>query len=1014
MARQALQVEIAFTATPFADPSTLTWTDVSSSLLIDHGVMVSRGKPNELPQMQAGSVSFVLDNRTGNFDPDYTASAYAPYVVPEVPVRISATFGGTTYRVFYGFIESWVQSWDADGFSLCTVTAVDGLAALLAYMLGIGYTEYLVGEYGGTVGTAFDHYWPFTYAGSASPSQLNFYEGPGGVGAIVSTANDFVFSNGIGLTGLQLQAPGSFYWWQPSNPGSRAYWAGFEGWFRVDSVPAAGAVPACAFFNGNKNGGGPLTPAQGFGIPSTNNDSMSAYVTQNPKNLCAAATADPTSTTSWTGSGAGGTLASVAAATTNALQRIWLDNGATDFYGASAAMRLTTTSSASCDFETPFITGIAAGAYTVQTVITQEQAAAAGSTLQIDWYNGASLLSSSALTSPGTATFGPTLFCRNVTAPATTTQAKIHWVLTTAAGTSHFDMAQIVVGAGSFQSLPWYAGQTTPAQSLLFIVASGAGVAPPGQSNSTTGWPCYASIPFTGSVWTHVAVDYGSDNTAVPYAGTAATRGMPQVWVNGVAARMWTTGDATGTALAGTFLGVCYAGIGASLYGGGTNPTVNVASELYVSFDELYVADANIGAVGRVTAAKALAHYTYGLVRHDFFLQTTGDRVGQILDTLGWPTAQRAIDTGVLFILPQMPDTTGTSLTGLSLIQDATTVEGGLSYVARDGKFTFWDQAHTGAVQQLTAVDQGFETGVGSFTAGNNCTVAQTAAQAHSGTKSLALTSLSTGPMYAISGFYPVAAGQTYTISAWARANTTGRTVDMQVFSCDANQQPAFGTGITSAPTDSNSAWTTMTGSFKIPAGVCYLRVVAGAVTEVVGEVHYFDDFSVVGPPVAALIGDRTDLGELPYQPGPSVSRDKQAIHNTVTLTRNSTDAATPPYISQISDATSVGQYKTQPFAASAPWATNANMDALAASIVADYKTPRSRISAVSVDGVTTEAFASLLARELGDLVVVNIRPRSTVARAISVAAYVQGYTLNITATSWLWTFNLSPTIAGH
>lgn len=146
---------------------------------------------------------------------------------------------------------------------------------------------------------------------------------------------------------------------------------------------------------------------------------------------------------------------------------------------------------------------------------------------------------------------------------------------------------------------------------------------------------------------------------------------------------------------------------------------------------------------------------------------------------------------------------------------------------------------------------------------------------------------------------------------------------------------------------------------------------------------------------------------------GPTVSKDDTYIYNQVTLTKSITDGASADYVATAMDATSQGQYKVRQLTNSAPWETNADMDALAASIVADYKTPASRIANVSVEGVTTAAFASLLPRDIGDYIAVKIRPRSS-GPTITVDAYIQGITLTITSTQWLWTFALAPTLAGH
>ena len=60
------------------------------------------------------------------------------------------------------------------------------------------------------------------------------------------------------------------------------------------------------------------------------------------------------------------------------------------------------------------------------------------------------------------------------------------------------------------------------------------------------------------------------------------------------------------------------------------------------------------------------------------------------------------------------------------------------------------------SLQLLTVQDQGFEAGIGDWVLQTNCTIAQTAAQARTGTKALALTSSAGGTMSAITGLVAI------------------------------------------------------------------------------------------------------------------------------------------------------------------------------------------------------------------------------------------------------------------
>jgi hypothetical protein len=989
---QALKVEIAFTTTPYADPSTLAWTDVSALVLPDGGGY-SRGQPDELSQMQAGTATFTLDNPAGQFDTDNASGPYYPNFV-DVPIRVSTVYSATTYVLFYGFIDSWEQHFDfVDMRPTVVITAADGLTAILSYLLGQGYTDMLVTDYGGAVDTANPFVWPWQGAI------------PGGYYNTSGLANTSGFysltARGIAETAVQMNGSGQYLYWVTGGPGAVGYWLGIDGWFRIDSVPTGS--PACLFMNGNSAGTN-VSPNLGFG-PQDGLHSLAGYVVNYPTNILANALADPTVTTGWATTF--GTVASVAIASTNAVQRIYLDNGATDFYGATKAMRLTTTGAGSADLTSPFTAATAGQQYEFQAVLTQENSIASTSTLYIDWYNGATLLSSSSLASGlTTAVFGPTVLKGALTAPAGTTQFKFHWALNVSAGTSHFDMAQLIVVAYQWDNLTWYTGTPSPGSEMLFIVAAGANVNPPGQSPSANGWPCYAIAPVPNAgTWTHVAVDVGSDSTATPYGTATATRGMPQLWVNGAAVRMWTTGPQAAGLM---FNAQCISGLGARFYG--ATPTVAPASETAMTADELYIPDSNIGVAGEVTAAKALAHYTYGLHTRDFVQQDTGARVNAILDSFGWPSLQRTVDTGVVTVLAQLPST---SLTGQSLLEDANTAEGGLYFVGRDGKFVFWSQTHQAFANYLTSNESTFEGGIGGWTALTNCTIAQTALQAHSGTKSLKMTSIAAASMTAQSGFYAATPGQTWYSTAWLLAAVTSHVVRAQTVFYDASFT-LIGGGGSGAATD--TSWVQAVGtSFVAPAGTAWVAAWATILSPSAGgEIHYVDDVQLLGPAPASLtIGDGP--GEVPYQQGPVVSKDNVSIENDIQLTQDITDgSATTGAVVTLVDTASSVQHKDKALSLTAPWANVADMNTLAAAILADYKTPKSRIAAVSVEGVSANAWALLLPRDIGDLITVNIRPKST-GPTVTVTGYLQSISLNISPDgTWLFTYALAPTIGGH
>lgn len=99
-------LEIAFNQSIFTvSPS---WTDVSKYLRTIH---VERGRMHELDRIEAGTALFVLDNTSSNFWRGNTAGDYYPNVKPLQLIRLQYYYNGTTYKLFYGVIESFVHKW---------------------------------------------------------------------------------------------------------------------------------------------------------------------------------------------------------------------------------------------------------------------------------------------------------------------------------------------------------------------------------------------------------------------------------------------------------------------------------------------------------------------------------------------------------------------------------------------------------------------------------------------------------------------------------------------------------------------------------------------------------------------------------------------------------------------------------------------------------------------------------------------------------------------------------------
>lgn len=88
--RLTARIEMAFGADKNASSLTWDWTDVTTYLAsTDPGINVAlRGRSGEMDQVQPSSCTFTLDNRSGDFTPTLTTSAFYPNLVQGTPCRV--------------------------------------------------------------------------------------------------------------------------------------------------------------------------------------------------------------------------------------------------------------------------------------------------------------------------------------------------------------------------------------------------------------------------------------------------------------------------------------------------------------------------------------------------------------------------------------------------------------------------------------------------------------------------------------------------------------------------------------------------------------------------------------------------------------------------------------------------------------------------------------------------------------------------------------------------------------
>ena len=93
-----------------------------------NSIQTKRGRNVQTNQFQTGTLTLVIVDQTGAFNPQNISGPYYSLLTPMRKVQITATYGSVTYPVFSGFITGYSTSIPKAGTSdvaLTTITAVD-------------------------------------------------------------------------------------------------------------------------------------------------------------------------------------------------------------------------------------------------------------------------------------------------------------------------------------------------------------------------------------------------------------------------------------------------------------------------------------------------------------------------------------------------------------------------------------------------------------------------------------------------------------------------------------------------------------------------------------------------------------------------------------------------------------------------------------------------------------------------------------------------------------------------
>jgi len=149
MAYPQPKVYVAFDDGPYV--LSPTWTEITTSV---RSMSIDRGRGGDWDTF-SGSATVVLNNRTRLFDPFYTSGTYYGKLLPRRQIKIEATYGGSTYSVFRGFIDGWPPTWtDAGGDSTVTLSCYDAMQLLAQVQLPADWSQSYI------LSTSPRHYYP--------------------------------------------------------------------------------------------------------------------------------------------------------------------------------------------------------------------------------------------------------------------------------------------------------------------------------------------------------------------------------------------------------------------------------------------------------------------------------------------------------------------------------------------------------------------------------------------------------------------------------------------------------------------------------------------------------------------------------------------------------------------------------------------------------------------------------------------------------------------------------------
>lgn len=392
--------------------------------------------------------------------------------------------------------------------------------------------------------------------------------------------------------------------------------------------------------------------------------------------------------------------------------------------------------------------------------------------------------------------------------------------------------------------------------------------------------------------------------------------------------------------------------------------------------------------------------------------EATGTRIGNVLDTAGWPAGDRALDTGTQTLAAQASATRNL----LSECQAAAEAERGIFFIAGNGDATFLDGLHkieNSTTSQATFTDLAaevlgtknwrFDSSISGWVAeGGSSTAAwdgDVDREGRPGSGSLYSTLVPNGggPRHpAPSSSAGIVAAQGDVIRAWYWILPDGDDLDMRL-RCFEYQNGVYQSTFADSP------------STTCPDGVWTKVEMVFTVSDPDTNRLRFDVERTTGTPTTASFWiddfgceyERADdaIGYAGIEPGYD---DTRLANDVIVSWSGGTETA--------SDSTSQGAYLQRTRNVSTELATAGGAAGHAAAEIYWFAYPSTRYPSITVETVDDNdtQIADILGLEVWDLVTVRRTPPEENTPIVS-SEYVEGVGHDIGVYSWTTTFDLSP-----